>query len=132
MGLKIPGNGLLSTRACQQQTTRHCLAIIASSDAVTVRTQYDAILAALSYDWVVQVVFSTQAAKYHLATGNKNARSWKALSLYGIDTLYCLDDAKGPDAPMPAEEMTDSLVAALQCLTSHQTSELLKTAQWII
>ncbi len=89
---------------------KRCLALIASTNSEVVQTQYDTILAAISYDWDVTVVFFPAAAQTHLGTAERLQNRWKALPLYGIEKLYVLDSpTRGKnDLAVPLENITSS------------------------
>jgi len=99
------------------------MALVSSTDKDVARTQYDAILAALSYNWEVTVVFFPAAANTHLSTAKSTPNPWKALALYGMDRLYVMD-------LLPHDH--DLLALPVKQISSDQLKETMRQYQWII
>ncbi len=99
------------------------MALIASTNSDVVETQYDTILAAISYDWDVTVVFFPVAAQTHLGTAEQLPNRWKALPLYGIESLYVLDS--------PQLEK-DGLAVPLENISSSALRKAMQECRWII
>lgn len=104
-------------------TGRHSLAIISSTDKQIVRAQYDAILAALSYDWQVEVIFFPEAASVFLEKMPSKASAWKALPLYGVDQIFLFASKT---------QNTSSYCIPMKHITAAEIGRKITHSQWII
>ncbi len=100
------------------------IGLIASTQPDTIRAQYDNILAALSYDWEVDVVFFNETAKHLLAPEKSQANPWKALPLYGVNCWYLANHGR--------VEEDLAFCIPLKHISSQQLAMTLVRHPWII
>ncbi|GEM_PF-7064641 len=109
--------------AMRNEAQNRCVAVISSLEPAVVRSQYDSVLAALSYDWSVHVVFFPAAACRHLDVRNPASKAWKGLPLYGVQGLWVLSDR----SPAP-----NRLAVSLGHVAPGRVQQWLRQARWII
>ena len=95
------------------------VALISNNDNLRAKWQFDRVMAAISYDFDLSVVFICEGCQQ--ITYNK---MWKCLSMYGVDRVYLYHDE--------TSTMTDNALFTIQSLSSKQLKQLVRDADVLL
>ena len=95
------------------------VALISNNDDVKSNWQFDRVMAAISYDFDLSVIFMCDGYQQIL-----NNKAWKCLSLYGVDHVYLYHD----EAP----SIIDNALFKVKSLSGTQLKQLVVNADIIL
>lgn len=93
--------------------------LISNNDGVRSKWQFDQVMAAISYDFDLSVVFMCEGCQQII----KN-KAWKCLSIYGVDRVYFYHD----EVP----SIIDNALFKVQSLSSKQLKQLVRNADILL